>query len=96
MTQPFNERPGSHPYRGADTSTIESEPSHDEMMIEMRCQVEGERYPSPGHWEAKILWMERDGCRAFLVSKGKEPTAAVCNLYADFKRMQQEGWKRST
>jgi hypothetical protein len=92
---PLNERPGGSPYRGADLSTDEPEPTHDEMMDEMRAKVEHERYPGPAHWLAGIMWMTREGARTYLIASGKEATDAVRNLYRHFKRMEGEGWKRT-
>lgn len=83
-----------HPYRGADTSTVEPELSHDEMMAKMRCQVEYDSYPQ-GKWVAKILWMGRGDCRAYITQNGSGPTIAVRSLYVDFKRMTVEGWIRT-
>jgi hypothetical protein len=94
---PANQRPGGSPYRGVDYSgPTKSAPTHDEMMEEMKCQVEHDNFPSPPHWAAKLMWMERDGARAFISARGKESTEAVRNLYDHFTRMKSEGWKRST
>lgn len=64
------------------------------MMGEMRCSVEHNRYPK-SEWEAKILWLERHGCRAFITITGPSATEAVSKLYTRFKEMLAEGWKRS-
>ena len=64
-------------------------------MDEMHAQIGHERHPEPAHWEAKILWMVRDGARAFVTAKGAEPTEAVRCLYRHFQWMKREGWERT-
>jgi len=83
------------PYRGVDDSPP-APPSltTDQMMTRMQCKIEYSSYHKV--WEASILWMERDNLRAFITATGNENSEAVSNLYDHFKRMQSEGWKRTS
>lgn len=91
-TNPLNVVGGADPYR--QPAPDESPPpSMDQMLKEMGASVEKANFDKG--WEAKVYWMSREHTRVAVSAHGGGPQEAVERLYSSYRRMLQEGWRRT-